>query len=583
MSYRLRSLLRWYAFVALIAVAAPAAMVVLAAGIAYVARRELLWQVLLALPGWSSLGYGLLGGLTSMTLVLALYTLSPRFAEALAESSVRTATEAVDRFGWGAMLLIGTLAAVGEEVLFRGALQPLIGVALAAALFGFSHGGWRRQMWAYAVAAAVAGLVFGHLYGYTGDLWASILAHAIHNVAAVAMVALGVLPGGEEEPIAEVNPVSRPSPRELGLAVGALPVGPANAITDVPGVLVGHCTIWADAGSLAEGRGPWRTGVTAVLPHGGNLMREKVPAAAFVLNGFMKGTGLTQVAELGVLETPVLLTGTLSTFRVADALVSWCIEQNPDLVSVNPVVLECNDGWLSDGQSRPVGEAQVRTALAAAAAGPVTQGSVGAGAGLRAFGFKAGIGTASRRAEGYTLGVLVLANFGRREQLTVLGEPAGLWLRDPEPAPVAPDPAPEPDADAGSCIILLATDAPLDARQLQRLARRACLGIAHTGGMVAHGSGEACLAFSTAWRLPAGAPPPAVALLADDDATMATLFAAAVAATEEAIYGSLFAARDADGRDGRTAPALPVEAVLARLRESGRLQPVHQPDQLVGN
>lgn len=587
---RLKARLRWIGFIALVAVGAPAAMMLVAAGVAFVLRREPLWQVWLHPPHWSSLGYGLLGGLTSMTLVLALHTLSPAFAEGLAESSLRTAEEAVDRFGWQAMLLIGTLAALGEESLFRGALQPTLGITLAALLFGFSHGGWRPGMWAYAVAAALAGAVFGNIYLYTGDLWASILAHAVHNITSIVFVTLGLLPGGEadeaeeeeaepEPAPVEVKPMSRPTPRELGVVVGALPPGPHNAITDVPGVRVGHYTIWAQAGSLAPGRGPWRTGVTAVLPHGGDLYRERVPAAAFALNGFLKATGLAQVAELGVLETPVLLTGTLSTFRVADALVSWMLEQNPTLTTVNPVVLECNDGWLSDGGSRPIAEEHVRAALAAAGDGPVAQGAVGAGTGLGAFGYKAGVGTASRRVGDLTLGVLVLANFGRREELLVLGEPVGLALREPPEAQAevaeaaSPEAAPDrPEAEpAGSCCIVLATDAPLDARQLQRLARRATLGIARTGGIAHHGSGDLCLAFSTAYRLPPDGAPPAVALLPDPSPAMNTLFAAALEATEEAILSALFCAPGATGRDGRSLPALPVDVVLEHLRRAGRV------------
>ena len=347
----------------------------------------------------------------------------------------------------------------------------------------------------------------------------------------------------------------RPRAREFGLVVGVLPTGPLNAITDVPGVKVGHVT-------LVEGKDV-RTGVTAVLPHGGNLYQDKVPAAVSVANGYGKLTGTTQVAELGTLETPVVLTNTLSVPTAAEAVVEWTLglAGNERVGSVNPVVGETNDGWLSDIRGRHVTRAHVLEAIRTASDGPVAEGAVGAGAGTTCFDYKGGIGTASRRLPesrgGWTVGVLVQTNFGG--VLTIRGVPF-----DREDAGTAAAPGPEPAGD-GSCMIVVATDAPLDARNLERLAKRALLGIARTGGYYSNGSGDYAVAFSTAAsvRVPHRSPSTTRTVTLLRDEAVSPLFQAAAEAGEEAILNSLFKAVRTEGRDGRVAEALP----LARVRE----------------
>lgn len=365
---------------------------------------------------------------------------------------------------------------------------------------------------------------------------------------------------------------SRPTPRQAGLSLGTLPTGPQNDITDVAGVGVGHT-------SVVEGRDV-RTGVTVVLPHGGNLFREKVVAAAHTINGFGKPFGLEQVRELGTLESPIALTSTLNVPRVADALISWLLAHDADIArrtsTVNVVVGECADSYLNDARGRHVGEAHVLRALAAAGEGaggagasarPLAQGSVGAGTGMVAFGFKGGVGSASRRlpAElgGHTLGALVVSNFGRRDQLTIAGVPVGRLLGGPAEAP----------PERGSVMIVLASDAPLSARQLGRLCRRAVHGLARTGSTSGHGSGDFVLAFSTAQRIPHGAPAGELALrcLADDGPALEALFQAVVESVEEAVVASLFCAETVAGRDGHVREALPIEPVLDLLRRYGRL------------
>jgi D-aminopeptidase len=307
-----------------------------------------------------------------------------------------------------------------------------------------------------------------------------------------------------------------------------------------------------------------RTGVTAILPHGGNLFTDKVPAGLFVLNGFGKSTGLAQVQELGTLETPILLTNTLSAFRVADALVSFMVEQNPAIGittgTVNPVVGECNDGYLNDIQGRHVADQHVRAALADAAGGPVRQGAVGAGTGMVCYGFKGGIGSASRTVGSYALGALVQANFGKRSDLMIAGVPVGQRLLD-----YPGEEGPEPDnVPPGSIMVILATDAPLDARQLTRLAKRGALGLARTGASAGNGSGDFVISFSTAQNVPQQADEPVVAwqLLRDDSPAMDRLFLAAAEAVEEAVLNALFSASTVVGRDRHTAYGLPVQRVL---------------------
>jgi D-aminopeptidase len=372
-------------------------------------------------------------------------------------------------------------------------------------------------------------------------------------------------------------PLIRPRPREVGLRPGVLEPGPHNAITDVAGVRVGHTAVVFGDGPLRPGHGPARTGVTVVVPHPGNLYLDKVPAAIEVINGFGKTTGLAQVDELGTIETPIALTSTLSTWRVADALVTAAIRETPAIgvttSTVNPVVGECSDAYLNDIQGRHVREEHVLAALAAASDGPVAGGNVGAGTGMSCFGFKGGIGTSSRRLPaglgGWTVGVLVLANFGARGQLVIDGVPIGRLLDAGVAAP-----------ERGSIMMVVATDAPLLERPLRRIARRTGFGLARTGSMGGHGSGDIAIAFSTAAsvRIPHAAVAgrlhqETLAEQAGDASSdvIDALFAATIEATEEAILDALFRAETLVGRDGHTREALPLERVVPLLRAAGRL------------
>ena len=368
---------------------------------------------------------------------------------------------------------------------------------------------------------------------------------------------------------------TRPRAREAGVRVGILPAGALNAITDVPGVRVGHQTI-------TRGENV-RTGVTAVLPHGGNLFREKVPGAVFVGNGFGKLAGSTQVNELGEIETPILLTSTLSVPRAADALLDYMLQLpgNEDVRSVNPLVAETNDGGLNDIRGRHVTRDDVLNAIRQARDGAVEEGAVGAGTGTVAFGFKGGIGTSSRKLPaglgGYTVGVLVQTNYGG--VLTINGAPVGrelerYYLKD-ELERAGARRSVSTDAADGSIIIVIATDAPADARNLRRMAARSMLGLARTGAAGTNGSGDYAIAFSTApeLRVRAGGAdvyaPRAAKLLAND--AMSPLFLAVIEATEEAIYNSLFRAQTTTG-NGRTIEALPLERTLAILRKYNALK-----------
>ena len=331
--------------------------------------------------------------------------------------------------------------------------------------------------------------------------------------------------------------------------IGTLPAGARDAITDVAGVTVGHRT-------LADG--PVQTGVTVIRPHAGDPFRDKVPAAAVVLNGFGKSVGLVQLAELGVLETPIALTNTFSVGTVATAQIRDCAAANPEtgraLPTVNPLVFECNDGFLNDIQRLAVTEADYLLALDAAGV-DFEQGSVGAGRGMSSFQLKGGIGSASRRvamADGttHTVGTLVLANYGRQPQLVLAGHAVGERLAALQAAKEAAEP------EKGSIIIVVATDAPLDARQLRRLALRAGAGLARTGSVYGHGSGDLVLAFSTAYTIPdqADRPMPAVAML--HDTRLDGLFQAAADSTEQAILHALWRATPVTGRDSNHRAAL---------------------------
>ena len=371
---------------------------------------------------------------------------------------------------------------------------------------------------------------------------------------------------------------SRPRARDLGIVVGVLPSGPFDAITDVAGVRVGQVTI-ARGDSI-------NTGVTAILPHDGNVFRDKVPAAVVVGNAFGKLAGSTQVNELGELESPIVLTCTLCVPRAADAVLTYLlgVPGNEDVRSANPVVGETNDGYLNDIRARPVTEQDVLTAIRSAQPGPVAEGAVGAGRGTIAFGWKGGIGTASRRIPstlgGWTVGVLVQSNFGG--VLTVAGAPVGrelgqYYLKG--------------DLGTGSIMIVVATDAPLDHRQLERLGRRALAGLARTGSSMSNGSGDFVIAFAErrtgygavgrsggravapAPDLPSARPADrltdSVEVVAND--AMSPLFEAVIEATEEAIYNSLFRAETVRGFRG-TVRALPIDSTVAILKRHALLR-----------
>ena len=354
--------------------------------------------------------------------------------------------------------------------------------------------------------------------------------------------------------------------RELGIAVGTYPSGPLNAITDVAGVKVGHSTLISGDGALRPGVGPVRTGVTVIIPRD-DVWHKKVPAGSFVLNGTGEMTGLAWVSESGFLEYPIALTNTLNVPRVANGVMTWMIGKYPEIGitddTLTPVVGECDDGRLNDIQGRHVSEAHVVTALNGATTGPVQEGTVGAGTGMVSYGFKGGIGTASRKLSdpegGYTVGVLVNANHGRKPELTMAGVPVGR-LYDASPAAAMTG---QPGQSEGSIIIIVATDAPVDARQLNRLSKRAALGLARTGSTARHGSGDFILAFSTANVIPHYPEQPTYALMHIADPHLNPLIAATVEATEEAILNALTMATTVVGRDGHR-----VEAIsLARLRE----------------
>ena len=353
-------------------------------------------------------------------------------------------------------------------------------------------------------------------------------------------------------------PGSRPRARDLGLAPGVFPTGQLNAITDVAGVRVGHTTIDIDDRV--------HTGVTVIVPHGGNVFQEKVPGAVFVGNAFGKLAGSTQVDELGTIETPIALTNTLSVGAVVEGLVRWTIDQagNGDVRSVNALVGETNDGGLNDIRSFSVRPDHVLTALKGARDGAVEEGSVGAGRGTRAFAWKGGIGTSSRKLDarygGYTLGVLVQSNFGG--VLTMGGAPVGKELGRYSYAPSS-----RGDAGDGSCMIVVATDAPLDARDLKRVAARAVFGLGRTGSSYSNGSGDFAIAFSTApeLRVRFGAEQPQPRTLLPSDA-VSPLFQAALEATEEAVYNSLLKATSVMSRFGN-AEAIPVDRVREVLRK----------------
>jgi D-aminopeptidase len=353
----------------------------------------------------------------------------------------------------------------------------------------------------------------------------------------------------------------RPRLREFGIKTGILSPGPLNAITDVPGVKVGQVT-------LIEGDNI-RTGVTAILPHGGNIFQQKVPGAIYVANGFGKLTGISQVEELGNIETPIILTNTLSVPTAADAVIDYILSLsgNETVGSVNPVVGETNDGYLNDIQGRHVKKEHVIQAIKQATTGLVEEGCVGAGTGTSCYGWKGGIGTASRKLPksrgGYTVGVLVQTNFGGILQIN--GYPVGIKLGN-----YYMKSSVEERQAEGSCMVVVATDAPLDSHNLKRLAQRALLGIPRTGGFYTTGSGDYCVAFSAAegMRIPYRTRESTLKqeILRTD--RMSPLFLAAAEASEEAILNSLFKATTMEGKDGHKEEAIPLDKVKAIMDET---------------
>jgi D-aminopeptidase len=359
-----------------------------------------------------------------------------------------------------------------------------------------------------------------------------------------------------------------PRATDLGIEIGILPSGPTASVLDVPGVGVGHATVWRDEPPPPEGRGTARTGVT-VLDPGGNLFRSPVPAGGAVLNGAGECTGFIAISEWGITETPVFLTSTMQVGRVYDAACELLMAEEPAIGRENviiPIVAECDDSFLNDARRMQVTKEDVAVALRAArdsiGGSTPAEGAVGAGTGMTCFEFKGGVGTASRTtSSGHTLGVLLLSNFGRRERLTVAGVPVGQLLAHEQPPREAPLPA-------GSCIVVVVTDAPLDSAACVRLARRAGLGLARTGSTASHGSGEIFLALATGLRgRHSVTDPPRPAQIEGPD--LDEFFAAAVEATEEAVLNSMLASPTVAGRDGNTSPCLPADRVRELLRAAG--------------
>jgi D-aminopeptidase len=345
--------------------------------------------------------------------------------------------------------------------------------------------------------------------------------------------------------------------RAYNLLNPGLPAGPLNAITDVPGVTVGQRTLNDD-----DHQPPVHTGVTVILPHPGDLFNDKLFAAVHTINGYGKAAGFEQVREMGTLETPIALTNTLCVGRAWDGLVSWMLDHHPEIgtsgPSVNPVVGECNDGRLNDLRGRHVRASDVLLALGDAKSGPVAEGSVGAGTGMICYGFKGGVGTASRQVGDYVVGGLLVANFGQRDQMIIRGVPIGRSL------PLTYQEPPLP----GSVMIVLATNAPLTDRQLGRLSRRADLGLARTGSTVSNSSGDFVIAFSTAQKIPSSPKAPLLTFTCLPEPALDPFFQAVVEVVEESVWNALCQAAPVTGPDGFCVPALPVEQVVDLLAGS---------------
>jgi D-aminopeptidase len=356
--------------------------------------------------------------------------------------------------------------------------------------------------------------------------------------------------------------------RDLGFHIGSLPTGPNNAITDVPGVRVGHKTIIRGEGKLVPGQGPVRSGVTAIIQHGGPPWQTRVKAAVDILNGSGEVTGRVFVDEMGEMDSPILLTSSFNVPRVADATLSYMMRVVPGLGRVagyaHPVVAECSDMMLSDMQGRHVGEADVWEALDGAAGGPVAEGCVGGGTGLNCYQFKSGIGTSSRVVEAggrrYTVGVLVQANHGSREQLRVDGVPVGRIITDRLPSWVR--------VQEGSIVLVMGTDAPLSSRQVRRVTRRLALGLARTGSTAHNGSGDMLIGFSNGNLIDNREALHSIRIL--DNTVLNPLFDAAAEAAEEAVLNAIAMATTMVGRDGHTSYAIPLDRLVEVLEAHGR-------------
>jgi len=362
--------------------------------------------------------------------------------------------------------------------------------------------------------------------------------------------------------------VSRPRARETGIWFGELPTGPKNAITDVTGVKVGHCTIIRGTGPLVVGKGPVRTGVTAILPHGRNLFREPVKGAYFDMNGCGGLMGNLQIGEFGVIDTPVVLTNTMSLGAAAEGAIKYLLKSNSDVgldeETIIPIVSECDDSYLNDARGLHVREEHVVAAIEDAKE-TVAEGAVGSGTGMTCHDYKGGIGTSSRMVavaeELYTLGVLVMTNHGEKNELRIDGVPVGLKLPPPE----------QKRSGDGSIVIVIATNAPMDSRQLKRLAKRSFLGMANVGSCSANTSGDIAVAFSTANVHDRNKSKGLVTSHLIQDKDITPLFRAAVDCTAEAIVNSLFKAETVEGRDGHTSWALPIDETLEIMKAYGRL------------
>ena len=362
--------------------------------------------------------------------------------------------------------------------------------------------------------------------------------------------------------------MTRPRAREVGIRFGQMPTGPANAISDVPGVLVGHSTIIRGAGVLKQGSGPVRTGVTAILPHAGNLYATPVKGAFFDFNGCGGLQGSLQMREFGVIDTPIMLTNTMSMGAVADAVIRYMLERNPragiEGETIIPTVSECDDSYLNDSRGLHVKDEHVLEAIRNASS-TVQEGAVGAGTGMSCYDFKGGIGTSSRLVRindsSYHLGSLVLTNHGEREELTVDGVPVGRLLGKPK----------HHRPEQGSIVMVVGTDAPLDARQLGRIARRAILGLGATGSCSHNGSGDIVVSFSTANQHQREGKGDTVTDNLLRDRELSILFRATVDSVSESIINSVFKAETMEGRDNHVVPALPIDETLDILKAHGRL------------